>query len=216
MMLLCLSSDTCSRGQAASPEFRVLLTLCSKRHWIILGAPAVRRLLLPSLTRRALSTRRALLAAGSSRCFSLLPFELSDEVAHFVARASILQSVDLQIYHLDQAPPLIFADAILQPLVPIALSVRPTRVSEPPLQIFNLAGPTHALSASYLPVTTSSFCSRLALSCASRCAAAALAPYLNHTHSYKACICPVSCTRVQNRSADAPSGLTQTRPDTYS
>ena len=36
-------------------------SLCSKRHWIILGAPAVRRLLLPSLTRRALSTRRALL-----------------------------------------------------------------------------------------------------------------------------------------------------------
>ena len=34
-------------------------SLCSKRHWIILGAPAVRRLLLPSLTRRALSTRRA-------------------------------------------------------------------------------------------------------------------------------------------------------------
>ena len=27
------------------------------------------------------------------------------------------------MYHLDQAPPLIFADAILQPLVPIALSV---------------------------------------------------------------------------------------------
>ena len=27
MLLLCLSSDTCSRGQAASPTFRVLLTL---------------------------------------------------------------------------------------------------------------------------------------------------------------------------------------------
>ena len=156
------------------------------------------------MTRRASSTRRALLAAGSSRCFSLLPFELSDEVAHFVARASILQSVDLHIYHLDQAPPLIFADAILQPLVPIVLSVRPTRASESPLQICNLAGPFHArTSAWYWPVTTSSVCSRLALSCASRCAAAALAPYLNHTHSYKACIRPVSCTRVQNRSTDA-------------
>ena len=107
------------------------------------------------------------------------------------------------MYHLDQAPPLIFADAILQPLVPIVLSVRPTRDSESPLQICNLAGPFHALSAAYLPVTTSSFRSRLALSCASRCAAAALAPYLNHTHSYKACIRPVSCTRVQNRSTDA-------------
>ena len=51
----------------------------------------------------------------------------------------------LQMYHLDQAPPLIFADAILQPLVPIALSVRPTRASESLLQICNLAGPFHAL-----------------------------------------------------------------------
>jgi len=92
-------------------------------------------------------------AASSSRCFSLLLFELSDEVAH-AARIS---------------------------------------------------SPEHpsCTSASYLPVTTSSFCSRLALSCDSRCAAAALAPYLNHTHSYKACIRPVSCTRVQNRSTDA-------------
>ena len=48
------------------------------------------------------------------------------------------------MYHLDQAPPLIFADAILQPLVPIVLSVRPTRASESPLQICNLAGPFHA------------------------------------------------------------------------